>query len=456
MERNERAPISAPAELVWHDDHPGVSAYLDRCQVFTPDIWIQRFWAIVQTKRSSIRKVVEFGAGDGRFSRGGRFGSYVGYEVDTKISPRVDIPKNARIRREDAFSTQIRDADLCIGNPPYVRNQDLPSGWRKTVRSNLEKRTGVAISGLANAWQYFMFLACDSTKSDGLVAQIIPYEWVSRASAKALRDHIKAQGWSVDVYRLPDTIFGRVLTTSSFTIIDKAGDGKWHYYDYDESEITHFRKSKTASLSSHKVAEYRRDSERAIAAKRGLSPGTQKVFVLTEAERVRYGLKVERDVVPAVTTLRHISESIAALTDAIFKRCFVDAGARCWLIRSDRAPSRDLQLYLDSIQLADRSTATCLHRETWWKFMMPQVPKALISMGFRTSSPKCLMNDIGAHAVGGVAGIYCKSRVQADRARKIIREFNFQGRMVPYSTGLLKLEINQLNGILDDEMRSVA
>lgn len=452
MERGELTPNNCQAQLVWNDDHPGVSAYLDRCQVFTPEEWIQRLWKLIQARRASTGKVVEFGAGDGRFSHAGAFRTYVGYEVDAKLVRRAKLPKNAKLLQECAFSSNVKDADVCIGNPPYVRNQDLPEGWRETVASKLALRTGVEISGLANAWQYFMFLALVSTKSDGLVAQIVPYEWVSRPSARSLRDYIKANSWSVDVYRLPDTVFGRVLTTSSFTVIDKTGDGRWTYYDYDSASDT-FRRSKTASLSTHKVVEYRRDHERKIAVKRGLSPGTQKVFVLTEGERIRYGLKVGRDVVPAVTTLRHLDRTVLTLTDAAFRRNFVDAGMRCWLVRSDVEPSRDLKLYLDSIPAEERATSTCLNREIWWKFVMPQIPKGVVSMGFRTAAPKCLLNEIGAHAVGGVAGLYCSSKAQAERALKVIRDFNFQGRMVPYSTGLLKLEVNQLNAVLDDQLK---
>lgn len=452
MERGELTPNIGHSQLVWDDDHPGVSAYLDRCQVFTPEEWIERLWKLIQAVRPTTGKVVEFGAGDGRFSHAGAFSSYVGYEVDEKLVRRAKLPKNARLLKECAFSSNVEDADVCIGNPPYVRNQDLPDGWRETVAPKLALRTGVGISGLANAWQYFMFLALVSTKRDGLVAQIVPYEWVSRSSAKSLRDYIKANNWSVDVYRMPDTVFGRVLTTASFTVIDKAGDGRWSYHDYDVAS-DNFRKSKTASLSTHKVVEYRRDSGRKVAVKRGLSPGTQKVFVLTEGERMRYGLEVGRDVVPAVTTLRHLDRTVLTLTDAAFRRNFVEAGMRCWLIRSDVEPSRDLKLYIDSIPLKNRSTSTCLNREIWWKFVMPQIPKGLVSMGFRAATPKCLLNEVGAHAVGGVAGLHCTSIAQAERALKAVRTFNFHGRMIPYSTGLLKLEVNQLNAVLDDQLK---
>jgi hypothetical protein len=446
--------VEAP-ELIWHGDHPGVSAYLDRCQVDTPDDWVRRVWELVSARRESVGTVVEFGAGDGRFSCYGVFNKYVGYEVDKGRRGQRALPKNAKLVHDCAFSVVMDDADLCIGNPPYVRNQDLPYGWRETVATKLRSRLGVHISGLANAWQYFFFHALASTRSDGLVALVVPYEWVSRPSSKMLRDYIKDKGWSVDVHRLPDSVFGRVLTTSSITVVDKAGNGRWRYFDTDEATQL-FVPAKTASLGNRRVIDYARPSDRQAAAKRGLSPGTQKVFVLTEGERVRYGLQRDRDVVPAVTTLRQMNSDTVKLTAHLFEQNYVMAGMRCWLVRTDRTPSRDLTLYLASIPKADRDTSTCNSREVWWKFTMPAIPDALVSIGFRGQSPKCLHNSAGARAVGGVGGIYCKTKTTAITVVKGLRSAKLQGRLVSYSTGLLKLEINQLNTLLDEILQEEA
>lgn len=446
--------IGAP-KLIWHDDHPGVSAYLDRCQVDTPDDWVRRVWELVADRRKSVGTVVEFGAGDGRFSCYGKFSKYVGYEVDQERNGQRALPRNAKLVHDCAFSIVMDDADVCIGNPPYVRNQDLPSGWRETVAPKLRARLGVHISGLANAWQYFFFHALASTRSDGLVALVVPYEWVSRPSSRILRDYIKDKGWSVDVYRLPDSVFGRVLTTSSITVVDKAGNGRWRYFDTDE--VTHlFVPAKTATLGNRRVIAYARSSNRQAAAKRGLSPGTQKVFVLTEGERVRYGLQRDHDVVPAVTTLRQVSTDTVKLTPRLFEQNYVMTGMRCWLVRTDCTPSRDLALYLDSIPKADRDTSTCNNREVWWKFTMPDIPDVLVSMGFRGQSPKCVLNDIGARAVGGVGGVYCKTKTTATTVAKGLRSAKLQSRLVSYSTGLLKLEINQLNTLLDEILQEEA
>jgi hypothetical protein len=168
-----------------------VATYLDRCRVDTPADLVAELWTRVHERRSRIGMVVDFGAGDGRFASGGKYQSYLGFEIDQARCGRGPLSDRVMLLNQCAFSRVIYDADLCIGNPPYVRNQDLPRGWSRLVAGALAKRTGVAISGLANAWQYFFLLALASTKIDGLVSLLIPYEWVSRPSAKAIRDYIR-------------------------------------------------------------------------------------------------------------------------------------------------------------------------------------------------------------------------------------------------------------------------
>src|SRR4051794_32290067 len=167
-----------------------VDLYLGRCQHDTPDDVVGRVWQLVADRRSKISKVVDFGAGDGRFATHGAYDQYIGYEIDSRQGRHPQLTNRAKIVHRCAFSSNIRDASLCVGNPPFVRNQNLPRNWRQVAAEVIADRTGVTVSGLANAWQYFAFLALATTEANGLVALIMPYEWVSRPSALALRDFI--------------------------------------------------------------------------------------------------------------------------------------------------------------------------------------------------------------------------------------------------------------------------
>jgi hypothetical protein len=420
--------------------------------VDTPPTVVSKVWEHIHKRRSQAGKVVDFGAGDGRFAASGKYLRYVGYEIDRRRCGLSALPKRATLIQRCAFSEEVSDADVCLGNPPYVRNQDLPAGWRESATASLKKRTGVALSGLANAWQYFFLLSLASTKPDGLVAIVIPYEWVSRPSVRALRCFILEHRWNVSVYRLRDDTFDNVLTTSSITIIDKNSvDGRWKFFE--ENPDGGVRRLPSESGGPSGVVGYSKRSEMATGtahAKRGLSPGTQEVLTLTEGERVRSGLRVGSDVVPCITTLRHLAFECTAITEKVFRSQFRDSGIKCWLVRTDREPKARLRAYLASVPASKYETATCLQRERWWEFAMPGVPSLLIASGFRSSFPKVVVNAVSARAIGAVCGIYGVPRKKQAEVVKALRALDLSDRIVPHSNGLRKVEIHQLNTLLGE------
>jgi len=443
-------PAEQPANKACPEETFG-DLYLERCQVDTPASVVRAVWNHVRELRPGRDlRVVDFGAGDGRFSRDGAYKSYVGYEVDRSRYADVELPEGAQLVHACAFDHSAASADLCIGNPPFVRNQDLPDGWALEVADKLRERTGVLVSGLANAWQYFFLLALASVKDDGMCALILPYEWVARPSSAATRKYIETNRWDVSVYRLAETTFAGVLTTSSITIVDKSGRlGRWRYYE--EAPTGAFRRLVSVTGSSAGMLPYGRRAKAASEtprAVRGLSPGTQAVLTLREADRVRFDLAVGTDVVPCVTSLRLLDSECAVLDASTFNELYRDAGARCWLPRTDRPASRRLLRYLESVNPSRYQTKTCLERDIWWQFNMPLVPAMLLSQGFTGRTPKVVVNAHGVRAVGGVCGIHGLDEEGAHRVRARLRAQDVGRGVVRHSNGLMKVEIGQLNALL--------
>ena len=183
-------------------------------------------------------------------------------------------------------------------------------------------------------------------------------------------------------------------------------------------------------------------------AKRGLSPGTQKLLTLTEGERVRAGLHPGRDVVPCVTTLRPLPQEQRDLDQETARRYYRDAGQKCWLIRTDTDPSTTLLAYLAAAPAAARRTQTCLGRKDWRRFLMPSTPDVLIAMSFKANFPKAVRNRAHLRAVGGVYGVYNLSSAQADALVGGLDGIDIRGSVVAHSHGLRKIEIGQLNALL--------
>ena len=423
---------------------------LARSQVKTPPDVVRVFWKITHTYRSRLSRVLDLGAGDGRFAIGGRYGSYEGVEIDPSQQLALKLPPQARIVYSCVFEHEGAGYAACIGNPPYVRHHDLDELWRDSVARRLRAETGVKINRKCNLYVYFLFLALLKSSRDGIVSAVVPYEWVSRPSAAPLRDYIKQNGWHVEIYRFSRPIFDGVLTTASISVIDKRNrNGRWRYLSLDP--IGEVRPLRQVTGSNKGILSY--EERGSVWAMRGMSPGTQRVFTLTEGERIHAGLKHE-DVLPCVTSLRRVPGSLSHLTIAAFRRRFINAGAKCWLIRSHAERiSHRLEAYLDSVPKKTRDTWTCNSRDPWYRYALSEAPRLLVSTGFTEFGPKVLVNSVGVRAVGSVCGVYAQHPVGWTALRAHLMRINFEDRIVAHAKALKKVEIRQLNAVLNSYLR---
>jgi hypothetical protein len=393
-----------------------------------------------------MKRVLDLGAGDCKFAKGGAFDRYTGIELDRDRVAAAKPPPHGRIIHGCAFRHTEHNYDACIGNPPYVRHHDIGSPWKERTAARLERELGITLNKHCNLYLYFFCLGLIKTHGEGLVALVLPYEWVSRPSAKALREYIQGNRWNVAVYRFQVPIFDGVLTTASISIVDKARcDSLWKFYDITSDNRILIRPGIADSKDG--VLEY---AERgSIWTLRGLSPGSQKIFTLTEGERIHTGLS-KRDVDPCVTSLRRVPRSLRNLTTATFEKHFVQAGEKCWLIRSYKKQRSDsLNSYLMSVPEEDRQTYTCKNQTPWFNFVPHPAPQLLVSSGFTKYGPKVLVNSMRAYAVGSVVGIHAKRTLPRRRLQDHLLGINFEKRVVAHAKTLKKLEVKQLNTVLN-------
>jgi len=424
--------------------------HFQRCQVATPPDIVDLMWRLALKRRGGKRfaSVLDLGSGDGRFARADHaFDHFTGVELDERKAVTARLPCNAHLVLADAMQWGDGGYSLSIGNPPYIRYHSLESTWRDTVLQSLEASTGVKLKRNANAFVMFLLRALQQTATDGLVVQLVPFEWVTRPSAKELRDHITANGWSTTVYRFDCEIFPRVLTTASISIIDKKRrDGVWKFGVIGKGGK--IRTVAEPSGTALPVLAYAERDEDAFGL-RGLSPGGQDIFVLTEEERLHFALRKVRDVTPCVTSLRHLARDLTTLDHKAFERYYVAAGKRCWLIRSDRKSlSLELDAYLASVGTRWEAYSTCTSRVTWWEYKPHPQPALLFSSSFVGSGTKVLVNGCGAIAVGSVYGVISRAEKSVAAIAHKLRAYDFEQRVVSHSNNLKKVEVRQLNAVL--------
>jgi predicted RNA methylase len=426
---------------------PRTAYELSESQVTTPERVVKLFWDLTKQHRKQLKSVLDLGAGDCRFGVGGNFTKYTGVEIDKRRIANAKVPRNGEIVHGCVFRHQAGEYDACIGNPPYARHHDIETSWKDRTVVRLERELSVSLNKHCNLYIYFFCLALLKAREDGLVALVIPYEWVSRPSAKALRDYIREQRWNVSVYRFQKPIFEGVMTTASVSIVDKARqDGLWAYHDITAERAVVNRPGVTDSKNG--VLEYAKRGQ--VWGLRGLSPGSQKIFTLTEGERVRAGLRRRTDVVPCVTSLKNVPRALELLSSAAFEKNFVESGDRCWLIRSDKHQRSDaLESYLKAIPEEERSTYTCENQTPWFNYKAHPVPQILFSSGFTEFGPKVLINSVSARAIGSVWGIHSRRKLPLRRLQTYLLSINFERRVVAHAEKLKKVEVRQLNAVLN-------
>lgn len=420
---------------------------LSNSQVSTPRSVVSLFWNTVRQYRPQLQRVLDLGAGDARFAHGGHFTEYVGVEIDPAAARDVQLRAPSRIELGCAFRFDETGFDACIGNPPYVRHHDIESPWKEETAARLSKELGFTFDLHGNLFLYFIALGLLKTNDDGLVAMVVPFEWVSRPSSSGLRDLIAERKWNLSVYRFQESIFDGVLTTACITIIDKAARrGEWKYFDVSrELQVTN---RKGISGTGNEILGHSDRGE--VWARRGISPGSQDIFTLTEGQRTHYGLTMD-DVEPCVTTLRHVPKALRQLNWRAFQNHFVNEGKPCWLIRSnEEAISKRLRAYLDSVPESTRNTYTCLNQDPWYHYEASLIPALLVHSGFTTHGPKVLINSVGAHAVGSVAGIHSDGKLKVKDLQEFLLGVDFESQVVAQAKAFKKIEMRQLNTVLNN------
>jgi adenine-specific DNA-methyltransferase len=163
-------------------------------QVFTPPNVV----AFMLDLCTNQGRTLEPSAGDGAFfsTLRARGADCVGIEVDPRVAP-----KGAQIR--DFFDYPLSEQfDTIIGNPPYVRLQDVTVDTKKRLKSEL-------FDGRSNLFLFFIEKCVRHLKPGGELVFIVPREFIKLTAAKKLNAWLYEQGSITHFYETGDVrVFG--------------------------------------------------------------------------------------------------------------------------------------------------------------------------------------------------------------------------------------------------------
>ena len=159
-------------------------------QVFTPPQVVEFMLGLCANRGRAL----EPAAGDGAFFAAlrTRFPDCVGVEIDARVAPagaRVmdffDLPESERF-------------DTIVGNPPYVRYQDVAVDTRKRLKSSLFDRR-------SNLFLFFIEKCVRHLNPGGELVFIVPREFIKLTAAKKLNGWLAAEGSITHFYETGDT-----------------------------------------------------------------------------------------------------------------------------------------------------------------------------------------------------------------------------------------------------------
>jgi adenine-specific DNA-methyltransferase len=155
-------------------------------QVFTPPAIVDAMLALVR----NCGRVLEPACGDGAFLQ--HFPFALGVEIDPRHAP-----PGARVM--DFFALPEHEAfATIIGNPPYVRYQEIATATRRLVRRSV-------LDGRANLYLFFIEKCLRHLAPGGELVFITPRDFVKATSAVPLNRLLHAAGTITDFVDLGDS-----------------------------------------------------------------------------------------------------------------------------------------------------------------------------------------------------------------------------------------------------------
>jgi len=167
-------------------------------QVFTPCFIVSDMIKLIQNNGS----ILEPSAGDGAFTLKLDKNRLTALEYDKKFA------KKNNFINIDFFSYSIENKfDTIIGNPPYVRYQDINNDTKQLLSNSLFNNIDIDYSifdNRSNLYLFFIYKSILHLKENGELIFITPRDFLKATSAIKLNEFIFNQGTITNIVELGD------------------------------------------------------------------------------------------------------------------------------------------------------------------------------------------------------------------------------------------------------------
>ena len=440
---------------------------------YTPKQLVEKMvdWAF----RQSPGRYVDAGCGSGRFAaailRKDKAKPIVAIDIDpfaTVITRAAASTLGAvNLRVENGDFTQYKLAEVSgltafIGNPPYVRHQDL-ARIEKFKMKDEALSEGHRISGQAGLHAHFIVSVSKSARPGDLGCMVTSAEWLDVRYGSIIRElMLNGLGGSTFFQIDADSVpFADAMSTAlvftfrvgstdpylSFSRVREISNLDFERQGrlVDKSALAQeIRWSRRLNDPNHAFGEGKEiELGRIFHVKRGLATGANGFFTMTRDRVAELGL--EDWCKPVVSRAREIQNCDGCLRQ--------DSLTKCLLIIPERSDSIDctaLRSYIRSGEMpsakgrAPSNSTLCRSRKIWWQLNIPVPPPILMTYMTR-GIPHFALNPDGLIPLNIAHCLYPKEKLDESQLKELVSLLNENAQAATffsrtYFGGLRKFE----------------
>lgn len=449
-----------------------------RGQTFTPDPVVAGMFGWAERQRKVISRLVDPGAGSGRYTLAGLRAFPEAEAVAVEMDPAValilranlaaaGLAERASVVVGDYRSLQlprISGVTLFVGNPPYVRHHHIASEW-KSWYSRALKSFGHEGSQLAGLHLHFFLKTLELASDGDLGCYVTAAEWLDVKYGQALRQLLTNGLGGSDVFVVDPTVrvFGDALVSAAITCFSPGSkDAKLHFAEVaTEADLR-----KLASGPAVEMATAKAEPKWSFLLKGGRAERPAGFIELGEIFRISRGqvtglnrvwvesaetpVLPSRFLMPAITDSTDITRAGEHVIDdaEALRRVVYLPGDLGSLDERDKAA---VDRFLDwARSLGAHETYIARHRNPWWSVGFKEAaPIVMTYMGRRP--PVFAINKVRAQLINIAHGLYPRQDFTADQLTRLVSWLNLNvsqenGRI--YAGGLTKFEPSEAMRIL--------
>jgi len=197
-----------------------------------------------------------------------------------------DLKINWKIFCVDSLKEKEDNFDLIIGNPPYIKIQDLNEEQRDTL-----KNFKYCQFGSTDIYLAFFELGFNKLNKDGILCYITPNSFLSTQSAKILRKELKNHFFKIKNHGTVKK-FNGVSTYTAISYISKKEVKEIKYELYEVSKIFSTKKLEDASWNFYFQNENLTPLKDIINIRTGIATLSDKVYIFQNYKKEKNGYLV--------------------------------------------------------------------------------------------------------------------------------------------------------------------